>query len=541
MTTPEKLLKPGQQFVFRDPVTHEGRQYTLVRALSRGTFAQSFLASGERGYAVLKSSVNAQGEDLDLGVEAKVLSGLDHPNVVRYLGTAFDHQWRIVLAFERLFDNPLLLYNREVDVARLPNHPGGHYFPLPVDMALNLFMDLLCGLEYLHDSGVVHADVKLANFMFDLGHEQEESVAPEILLQDLREGCGHGVLIDVGGCWTFDDLRAHNEGKSKRTVQLTPAYAPPEALLADNKTGSRRGRILHPTMDTYAAALTAYVTLTGQQPYAHLGKQGEDLVEAKRHERRGTLSPMDLEAIRRIRTHNAHLRMRERELTARLEELLVGCVHPDPSQRPSVSKARAQLEEAFGFVAGDDGRLRQSVAEGVLEIPGLKRGVRPSGGTKKRVEGSRGLRHKRPAPPPIVPRGRSSAPPRAPRTVYWLSSPVFSQPLALQPDRPYVLGRAGNADLPIPSDRISRRHASLDWRQGRLQLSDLGSTNGTRINGVALVKGRPIPLRDGVRFSIGGFEIEVLELQEGEFPAPPSLGLGGPTRPMPVIREPLQD
>jgi serine/threonine protein kinase len=538
MANSEKVLKPGQQFVFRDPVTHEGRQYTLVRALSRGTFAQSFLASGERGYAVLKSSVNAQGEDLDLGVEAKVLSGLDHANVVRYLGTAFDHKWRIVLAFERLFDNPLLLYNREVDVASLSDHPGGHYFPLPLDMALDLFMDLLCGLEYLHDSGVVHADVKLANFMFDLGHEQEESVPPEVQLQDLREGCGHGVLIDVGGCWTFDDLRAHNEGRSKRKVQLTPAYAPPEALLADNKTGSRRGRILHPTMDTYAAALTAYVTLTGQLPYAHLGKRGEDLVEAKRHERRGELSPLDLGAIRGIRTRNVHLRMRERELTARLEEFLLGCVHPDPSRRPTVSKARAQLEEAFGFVAGDDGRLRQSVAEGVLEIPGYKRGARPSGGAKKRVEGSRGLRHRRPAPPPIVPRGRRRA---APRTVFWLRSPVFSRPLALQPGRPYVLGRAGNADLPIPSDRISRLHASLEWKQGRLQLSDLGSTNGTRINGVALVEGRPIPLRDGVRFSVGGFEIEVLELEEGQRPVAPSHGVGGPTRPMPVIREPLQD
>lgn len=530
MANSQRFLKPGQQFVFRDPVSHDTRQFTIVRALGRGSFAQSFLASGDHGYVVLKSSVNEAGEDLDLGVEANVLRDFDHPNVVRYLGTAFDHQWRIVLAFERLFENPLLLYNQEVDVSRLANHPGGRYYPLPVDTSLNLFMDLLCGLEYMHESGVVHADVKPANFMFDLGHEAEEEVSPQVQLEDLRDGYGHGVLIDVGGCWTLDALKRHNQGKSDRVVQLTPAFAPPEAVLNDNRMGGRLGRILHPSMDTYSAALVAYMTLTGRLPYEHLGKQAENLVEAKRRERRGAVCPIDPKAIHSIGVHNVHLRMREAELKARLEEFLLSCVNPDVSQRPTIGKARQRLEEAFGFAPGDDGRLRQGVAEGILELPGLKKRTRPA--RKKRVEGSRGLRRR--TPPPLAARRR----PQPKARVFWLRSPVFSGPLALQPERLYILGRAGNADLPIPSDRISRHHAKLHWESGRLLLSDLGSTNGTTANGMVLAEGKGVPLRNGARFSLGGFEIEVLELKAGMSPAPPPPGMGGPTRVMKVQRPP---
>ena len=46
-----------------------------------------------------------------------------------------------------------------------------------------------------------------------------------------------------------------------------------------------------------------------------------------------------------------------------------------------------------------------------------------------------------------------------------------------------VLGRSKEADLRIDDPNVSRKHAAIYWSNGRLVLEDLGSTNGTMVNG----------------------------------------------------------
>jgi hypothetical protein len=46
-----------------------------------------------------------------------------------------------------------------------------------------------------------------------------------------------------------------------------------------------------------------------------------------------------------------------------------------------------------------------------------------------------------------------------------------------------VIGRGG-VDLRVDSPTVSRQHARLDGKAGSLTVSDLGSSNGTSINGV---------------------------------------------------------
>jgi hypothetical protein len=51
---------------------------------------------------------------------------------------------------------------------------------------------------------------------------------------------------------------------------------------------------------------------------------------------------------------------------------------------------------------------------------------------------------------------------------------------------PLTLGRAADNALVIPDARVSRHHARLQARRGTLVLTDLGSTNGSRVNGVRI-------------------------------------------------------
>src|SRR5579875_2243187 len=68
---------------------------------------------------------------------------------------------------------------------------------------------------------------------------------------------------------------------------------------------------------------------------------------------------------------------------------------------------------------------------------------------------------------------------------------------------PVTLGR-GNVELKLEDPFASTRHAKIT-RQGRtVVIEDLGSTNGTRLNGEPLTG--PQPLHDGDRIQIGDSE-----------------------------------
>jgi len=62
------------------------------------------------------------------------------------------------------------------------------------------------------------------------------------------------------------------------------------------------------------------------------------------------------------------------------------------------------------------------------------------------------------------------------------------------PSFPFTLGRNESADLPIASSRVSREHAVILRDGGGYRVRDLGSTNGTYVNGRRIDEA---PLEDG--------------------------------------------
>ncbi|RMD66928.1 FHA domain-containing protein [Candidatus Parcubacteria bacterium] len=54
-----------------------------------------------------------------------------------------------------------------------------------------------------------------------------------------------------------------------------------------------------------------------------------------------------------------------------------------------------------------------------------------------------------------------------------------------------------------PERTVSRRHARIEFKAGAYILTDLGSVNGTRLNGQPLPPNSPHPLRDGDRIVLG--------------------------------------
>jgi hypothetical protein len=72
--------------------------------------------------------------------------------------------------------------------------------------------------------------------------------------------------------------------------------------------------------------------------------------------------------------------------------------------------------------------------------------------------------------------------------------------------RPLAIGRGADNDLVVADPLLSRHHARIVPRNGRLVLSDLASRNGTRVNGRAVLEA---VLGAGDRIELGGTTVDV--------------------------------
>ncbi len=73
-----------------------------------------------------------------------------------------------------------------------------------------------------------------------------------------------------------------------------------------------------------------------------------------------------------------------------------------------------------------------------------------------------------------------------------------------------LVGRAPDSGVALLDGEVSRQHARIHVEEGRVQVEDLGSTNGTRVNGDRLLG--PVMLQDGDRLEMGGHVLKLVFL-----------------------------
>jgi hypothetical protein len=104
-----------------------------------------------------------------------------------------------------------------------------------------------------------------------------------------------------------------------------------------------------------------------------------------------------------------------------------------------------------------------------------------------------------PPPPPL-----SMPQPLAPHGLRMLNGPgkdrVFTMRATVT-----TIGRGTDNDLVLESTDVSRHHARVECNGGQWQIVDLGSTNGTKVNGQPV---REMVLRPGDRIDFGTLQLE---------------------------------
>jgi serine/threonine protein kinase len=202
---------------------HQLGNYRLIRHLGRGAFADVYL--GEHLYlkseAALKvPRISPKEEEMERFLkEAQTLVGLRHPNIVR------------VLEFGVEGDIPFLVIDYAPDGTVRTQYPKGSRLSLTTTVAW--IKQVAAALQYAHNRGIIHRDVKPENILLDFDQH--------ILLSDF------GLALFAPSA----ELLSTQEGVG------TAPYMSPEQLYGKPMFAS----------DQYALGIVAYEWLCGQRPF----------------------------------------------------------------------------------------------------------------------------------------------------------------------------------------------------------------------------------------------------------------------------------
>ncbi|MGE3767962.1 MAG: FHA domain-containing protein, partial [Kofleriaceae bacterium] len=89
----------------------------------------------------------------------------------------------------------------------------------------------------------------------------------------------------------------------------------------------------------------------------------------------------------------------------------------------------------------------------------------------------------------------------------FLAGPIAGRRYALEAGE-YVIGRRSDCQIFVPDMRVSRQHARVVAKGDSWCLEDLGSNNGTYINGARLIETLPIRANDEITIADNRIRVE---------------------------------
>ncbi|BBX85608.1 serine/threonine-protein kinase [Mycolicibacterium aubagnense] len=210
--------------------------YTIESVLGVGGMGVVYKAKNPQlprsdALKVLTTSIQGDGQFRERFLrEANVAATLDHPNIVAVYSRGETEAGQLWIAMQYVAGTDA---DQEVRSGRMS--PA---------RAARIITEVAKALDYAHRRGIMHRDVKPANFLLANaeGPGDDERV----------------FLADFGIARAFDDA-AHLT--TDGSVMASIAYAPPEAL---------SGQPVDSRADVYSLACSLFVLLTGRTPYGGL-------------------------------------------------------------------------------------------------------------------------------------------------------------------------------------------------------------------------------------------------------------------------------
>jgi eukaryotic-like serine/threonine-protein kinase len=259
---------PDGTCTYRPPAPRPGgSRYRIVREHAKGGLGIVFLARDtELNRQVALKEIQDHFADDDVSrarflTEAEVTGGLEHPGIVPIYGLGRYDDGRPFYAMrfirgDSLKDAIARFHQADKDTRRDPGERA-----LSLQTLLRRFLDVCNAIQYAHDRGVLHRDLKPGNIMI--------GKYGETLVVDWGLAKVTGRVESAVRPGNEATLRPGLSGNSSATVAGqalgTPAYMSPEQ--AEGKL-----ELLGPVSDVYSLGATLYALLTGHAPV-----EGSDL------------------------------------------------------------------------------------------------------------------------------------------------------------------------------------------------------------------------------------------------------------------------
>lgn len=277
-----------------------------------------------------------QSEDplKEIAVMQRLRAGGVHPNVMHLVEVVQDQEnIYIILPF--------------CDGGELCQWFEGQRRILPEDVARKIFLQILDGLQYLHDQGVVHRDMSLENLLVDQAGER----------------C---IIIDMGMCVLLDRPAHPHVWVHRQRACGKPNYMAPEIYSEQD--------FMAPAIDLWALGVILFIMLTGVPPLEkpwNLDRRYNFIAEGRLREL------MQIWGIT--------------SLSPEAVDLLVGLLQVDPRLRLTSGQILAHPWVA-PFLGGGDGAAPPPVEGGgsVAQEEGLRGSPLQGGGGDGGAEASRG-------------------------------------------------------------------------------------------------------------------------------------------------------
>jgi serine/threonine protein kinase len=215
-------------------------EYVLVERIGGGAFGEVWKAHHHVWTDQLVAiKIPTDGQYVrNLQREGAAIHGLQHPNIVRAMG------------FDPYADPPYLTMEYVPGSSLRPLISGQQ---LSVDQAIAVMKQVLAGLEYAHNQGIVHQDVKPENILI---HERArgEGYGVSGLVKVTDFGLGRAAASTAVGSILYSASMNDPSGKE---IAGTLDYMAPE---------QRSGANIDRRADLYACGVVMYEMLTGERP-----------------------------------------------------------------------------------------------------------------------------------------------------------------------------------------------------------------------------------------------------------------------------------
>ncbi|WP_069805433.1 protein kinase domain-containing protein [Thermogemmatispora onikobensis] len=226
----------------------EGRQlgnYDVIRRIRVGGMGAVYegrqrTAFGRR--VAIKVILGDYASDPDMrrrfAREARTIARLQHPHILPLIEFG-EEQGLLYLVMPFIDGGTLTSYLRRI---YRPHVTGREPLPFNLHELIDMYLQLLDAVEYAHDEGLVHRDIKSSN----------------VLLELPRSGVPHVYLADFG----LVRPARQPEHQIGRPIPLDQVPGTPQYMAPEQTRG-----IVTPLTDIYALGVLLFQMLTGELPY----------------------------------------------------------------------------------------------------------------------------------------------------------------------------------------------------------------------------------------------------------------------------------